>query len=249
MLIMRKIFGFFALSLLFIALAALFIPLIDFEPKVSHSSDIFDLVSPELIKFYEDNFSKEPVISSVKGKKMEKMTEAYGAGENKIKVLIMINDLSTRNGDPVSMKELSQMSTPELFKVAKKNFEIYLNGISEEEKAKITENFNKLKESGKIPDIPFIKVGLSDNVLKAMVYTGEEEDKKDDGEYHICVKDKGDKNIQKGDEGKDNKQGEDGGSQGEDGGSQNDERPHYPDTPIRPCPRPRPPFFPRKDKQ
>lgn len=60
-------------------------PLAPAAEQKSGAKEIFDLVSPELIEFFEQNFAKCDLITGMKPQRVQKLMKAYGVSEKALR--------------------------------------------------------------------------------------------------------------------------------------------------------------------
>jgi hypothetical protein len=128
-------------------------PLAPAAEQKSGAKEIFDLVSPELIEFFEQNFAKCDLITGMKPQRVQKLMKAYGVSEKKLYALIAIQFVCRKNGTKATLTSLSKMSVPKLMSLAREEFTKYYNNLPEEEKEQINKNFEKHKERHGVPKI------------------------------------------------------------------------------------------------
>lgn len=117
--------------------------------------DLFDLITPDLIGFYETYFAKEAIITGLKSQKLDRLTETYSVSRNKLYTLLIIQNVCNKNGGKITLSRLSEMSNGELIRLAKSQFEQYIESLSDDERNIISQKFKELSEQGKVPKIGF----------------------------------------------------------------------------------------------
>lgn len=121
----------------------------------SKENGIFDLLSPELIKVYEENVSRAPVVSDISPARLKRMAQKYGCGEKKMCALVVVRDMAARAGGSVSLAELSRESDLALVKRAKQYADVYIETLSDAEKKDLEAKFKEaLKDN---PSLSFLK--------------------------------------------------------------------------------------------
>lgn len=121
----------------------------------SNENGIFDLLSPELVRVYEENVSKEPVVSDLSPARLARMAQKYGCGEKKMCALIVVRDMAARAGGSVTLAELSKESDLALIKRAKQYVDVYAATLSDEEKKDLEDKFKAALKGN--PALSFIK--------------------------------------------------------------------------------------------
>lgn len=119
----------------------------------SRSREIFDMLTPELISYYETYIAKEKVVTGIKPQKLIRLTETYNVSENKMFALIIVQDIASKNKQKVSLTVLSEKSDNELIAYGREQFVVYIEGLPEEEKQMLAEKFEPLKKNYKLPAI------------------------------------------------------------------------------------------------
>ena len=120
---------------------------------ISNSSDIYNLLTPELITFYETYFAKEKIITDLKPQKLARMTDTYDVSKNKMYALIIVQNISSKNKQKMTLTALSEKSDSELVRYGKEQFTIYIDSLSEDEKQLLAEKFGELKKTYKMPNV------------------------------------------------------------------------------------------------
>jgi len=121
------------------------------EAQSASAKDIFDIVTPELIEFFEQNFAKSNIITGLKPQRVQKLMKAYGVSENKLYTLIALQFICKQNGKKMTLTSLSKMSVGEIVALSRDEFTNYYNNLSEEERAQINQNFERHKEKHGMP--------------------------------------------------------------------------------------------------
>ncbi|MDD4839655.1 MAG: hypothetical protein PHE93_03155 [Clostridia bacterium] len=119
----------------------------------ANSKEIFDMINPQLINFYETYFAKEKIITNIKPLMLERMTQTYNASVNKMYALIVLQNIASKNGEKVTLSVLAEKSNVELINFGKVHFETYINNLPEEEKKLIGEKFDELKKGNYVPKL------------------------------------------------------------------------------------------------
>lgn len=106
--------------------------------------EIYDLVTPALIKFYESDFNRNCPVTSLSAEKRELLTKKLQISSNKLNAFLILQDIAALNGKQVSLEKLNSMSLKELFQFGKFHFETYVNGLPKDQQEKIIADFKLL---------------------------------------------------------------------------------------------------------
>ena len=106
--------------------------------------EIFDLITPALIKFYETDFNPDCPVTSLTADKREILTKKLQISSNKLNALLILQDVAALNGKQVSLEKLNGMNLKELFQFGKNNFETYVNALPKDRQEKIIADFKLL---------------------------------------------------------------------------------------------------------
>lgn len=116
-------------------------PASDNTAAVAEAYSVYDLLTPKIISFYEENISQKPIVSSIREQKLERMAAALNIDVKKMTAVILIQDLAARTNKQVDLKTLASMKDGQLFKTAKGYANDYLSTLSEEEKQELEAKF------------------------------------------------------------------------------------------------------------
>lgn len=102
---------------------------------------LLKFVTPELIGTYEENIAKEPFVSEASPAKLRRLSRRLSVSEQKLKALMLLQDLAARSGDNVSLEDLAALGDSDLIKTAKRYMEAYGETLSEEERESLKAKF------------------------------------------------------------------------------------------------------------
>ena len=108
-------------------------------------NDIFDLVTRELIEFYEKDFNPAKPITGMSSDHVKTLMKTYGISQNKLNTLLILQDIAKLNGERISLNKLVKFSTKELFAFGKKHFTDYVEKLPKEKREQINEDLSKIK--------------------------------------------------------------------------------------------------------
>ncbi len=114
----------------------------------AYAAGIYDRVTPELIALYEKEISACPVVSDQNPARLLKTAEGLGIELNKLKALMLLQDLSARVGREISLSALAEKSEWALILYAKQCGDDYLAALPEEQRQRLKKLlFEALKPS------------------------------------------------------------------------------------------------------
>ena len=126
------------------ALAFVFAPSISSdnpETKVARASGIEDMVTDELIAFYEKEIAKDTFISSMTTMKKNRLMSAYDISEKRLYLALILQDLGARVDDHKDFNQIAQMNDKQLFSYGKTLVLSFIDTLTEEEKARLKDGF------------------------------------------------------------------------------------------------------------
>ncbi len=120
-----------------ILLLALLLPLtrVLCAPMTCYGADLFAVLNDDMIKLYEDEIAKEEVVSNQSSAKLERLSEALDVSVNKLKAMLIVQDMSARVGDRVSLSKLATLNDLQLIAFAKEKVDIYGESLTDEQKS------------------------------------------------------------------------------------------------------------------
>ena len=126
------------------ALAFVFAPSISSdnpETKVARASGIEDMVTDELIAFYEKEIAKDTFISSMTTMKKDRLMSAYDISEKRLYLTLILQDLGARVDSHKDFNQIAQMNDKQLFSYGKTLVLSFIDTLTEEEKARLKDGF------------------------------------------------------------------------------------------------------------
>ena len=126
------------------ALAFVFAPSISSDntnTKVARASGIEDMVTDELIAFYEKEIVKDTFISSMTTMKKDRLMSAYDISEKRLYLTLILQDLGARVDDHKDFNQIAQMNDKQLFSYGKTLVLSFIDTLTEEEKARLKDGF------------------------------------------------------------------------------------------------------------
>ena len=126
------------------ALAFVFAPSISSdnpETNVARASGIEDMVTDELIAFYEKEIAKDTFISSMTTMKKNRLMSAYDISEKRLYLTLILQDLGARVDNHKDFNQIAQMNDKQLFSYGKTLVLSFIDTLTEEEKARLKDGF------------------------------------------------------------------------------------------------------------
>ena len=111
------------------------------ETKVARASGIEDMVTDELIAFYEKEIAKDTSISSMTTMKKDRLMSAYDINEKRLYLTLILQDLGARVDNHKDFNQIAQMNDKQLFSYGKTLVLSYIDTLTEEEKARLKDGF------------------------------------------------------------------------------------------------------------
>ena len=111
------------------------------ETKVARASGIEDMVTDELIAFYEKEIAKDTFISSMTTMKKNRLMSAYDISEKRLYLTLILQDLGARVDDHKDFNQIAQMNDKQLFSYGKTLVLSFIDTLTEEEKARLKDGF------------------------------------------------------------------------------------------------------------
>ena len=93
---------------------------------------VYDMLTPELIEMYEREVAGESVISGKTQSQLERSAGRLNIEVNKLKALMLLQDLAGKVNRDISLNDLAAMSDMKLLTFAKQCADDYMGAQSEE---------------------------------------------------------------------------------------------------------------------
>lgn len=126
------------------ALAFVFAPSVSSdnpETRVACASGIEDMVTDELIEFYEKEIAKDAFISSMTTMKKNRLMSAYDINEKRLYLTLILQDLGARVDNHKDFNQIAQMNDKQLFSYGKTLVLSFIDTLTEGEKARLKDGF------------------------------------------------------------------------------------------------------------
>ena len=108
---------------------------------IATASGIEDKVNDEFIAFYENEIAHAPVITNTDKVRADRLKKTYDLTDNKLNLLLVLEDFGVRVGNPKSFDELTKMSDNKLFLYGKTLVDAFGDTLDEDEKAVLKAKF------------------------------------------------------------------------------------------------------------
>lgn len=95
--------------------------------KLCSAASVYDMLNPRIIEIYETEIAGESVVSDMSAATLSRTAERLGISVEKLKAVLMLQDLAARVGRSVSLNELAAMNDLKLFTFFKQCAEDYLS--------------------------------------------------------------------------------------------------------------------------
>ena len=108
---------------------------------IATPSGLEDKVDDEFIAFYENEIAHAPVITNTDKVRADGLKKTYNLTDNKLNLLLVLEDFGVRVGNPKSFDELTKMSDNKLFLYGKTLVDAFGDTLDEDEKAVLKAKF------------------------------------------------------------------------------------------------------------
>lgn len=95
--------------------------------KLCSAASVYDMLNPRIIELYETEIAGERVVSDISAATLSRTADRLGISVEKLKAVLMLQDLAARVGRNVSLNELAAMNDFKLFSLFKQCAEDYLS--------------------------------------------------------------------------------------------------------------------------
>ena len=95
--------------------------------KLCSAASVYDMLNPRIIEIYETEIAGESVVSDMSAATLSRTADRLGISVEKLKAVLMLQDLAARVGRSVSLNELAAMNDLKLFTFFKQCAEDYLS--------------------------------------------------------------------------------------------------------------------------
>ena len=92
---------------------------------------VYDMLTPELVEMYEREIAGESVVSNKTAAQLERSASRLGVDLNKLKALMLLQDLASKVDRDISLSELAAMSDIKLFGFFKQCADDYMSTLPE----------------------------------------------------------------------------------------------------------------------
>lgn len=105
---------------------------------------VLDILTPEMIEFYECEISQKQVVSQRSEEWLERVADRYEISVQKVKAVLIVQNFCALNGDDVNFADLAKLSDYSLFETVRGKIDGYLEGLSDDEKDNLKQKASEL---------------------------------------------------------------------------------------------------------
>ena len=122
-----------------IAIALSVFAVFDFNDAERRLCDagVYDMLSPELVEIYEREIAGQSIVSSKTQAQLDRAAGRIGIDINKLKAIMLLQDLAGRVNRDISLDELAAMSDIKLLGFFKQCGDEYLATLTEERRSEL----------------------------------------------------------------------------------------------------------------
>ena len=115
-----------------------------FAPCKVANAGLCNLLTPEIVAFYEEEIAKEAVLSNKSDDYVAAIATRYGIGLSKAKCAILLYDLANRTGGGTTFPEIARMSEFKMLAFARQKGLIFSQDLPEQEKERLKRRASEL---------------------------------------------------------------------------------------------------------
>ena len=104
------------------------------------------MINEDVVHFYEDEIAHEKFISTMSERQMNRLTSTYSVSQNRLWILLIIEDLGARVGNHKNLTELTKMTDKQLFSYGKGVIVSFVDTLTDEEKEVLKAGFKQALE-------------------------------------------------------------------------------------------------------
>lgn len=105
---------------------------------------LVDILTPEIIEFYESEISKKQVVSDKSDEWIERTAQRYGISPQKVKAVLIVKDFCETTGEDRTFLELSKESDFALFEIVKARSDVFTSTLDDEQKQNLKQKASEL---------------------------------------------------------------------------------------------------------
>ncbi len=105
------------------------------QRNVCEAFSIFDMVSSQVVDFYEEEIAGEKVVSDKSAKQIENIAQKYSISDKKAQGVLIVYDFCKRTGGGMDFPTIAKMSDGKIVALVKARAKVYEQSISDEKKA------------------------------------------------------------------------------------------------------------------
>ena len=130
---------------LFVLALSLFVALVP-SSQIAQGAFFDDMINEDVVHFYEDEIAHEKFISTMSERQMNRLTSTYSVSQNRLWILLIIEDLGARVGNHKNLTELTKMTDNQLFSYGKGVIVSFVDTLTDEEKEVLKAGFKQALE-------------------------------------------------------------------------------------------------------
>lgn len=110
---------------------------------------VLSKITPEFIAVYENKVARAQIVSDMSEAEISLAASELNVSEQKLKALLLLQDLVSRTSKPVPVSALAGLSDGELFRLARRAAKTYAETLSESEREELKAEFKAALHEGK----------------------------------------------------------------------------------------------------
>lgn len=107
------------------------------DKNVCDAGSIFDMITPEIVAFYENEIAGEKVLSNKTDAQLAGIAKRYNISVAKAKGVIVTYDFANRTGGGIDFPSIAKMSDMKMLAFVKGRAEIYMSDFTNEQKEEL----------------------------------------------------------------------------------------------------------------
>ena len=107
------------------------------DKNVCDAGSIFDMITPEIVAFYENEIAGEKVLSNKTDAQLAGIANRYNISVAKAKGVIVTYDFANRTGGGIDFPSIAKMSDMKMLAFVKGRAEIYMSDFTNEQKEEL----------------------------------------------------------------------------------------------------------------
>ena len=111
--------------------------------QVARCAFFDDMINRDVVEFYEEKIAGEPFVSKMSQKQIDLLKSTYGVDQNRLWLLLILEDLGARVDNHKDLAELTKMKDNQLFSHGKALVESYIATLTDEQKEDLKAGFKE----------------------------------------------------------------------------------------------------------